>query len=108
MLAFNPKAIIIDTPLVTLDAPMIRFGTEDPDDPSNAISEHAEVSAPVRGIASVGFIRLAAPVSGYTMSTVPWKRRECRYPSAVEDYLDVSRDARRMTVVLRATAATPR
>lgn len=108
MRSLNPSTIIIDTPLVKSDVPLIRYGIEDSADKSNAISEHQDVAMAMRGIASQGFIMLAAQLSGYSVSYVPWKARDCEFPEPVADYFDSGNDVRRMTVVLRALPKKPK
>lgn len=107
MRSLNPSNIIIDTPLIKSDVPSIRYGIEESADKSNAIAEHQDVAMAMRGIASQGFIKLAAQLSGYSVSYVPWKARDCEFPDSVADYFDSSNDVRRMTVVLRALPDKP-
>lgn len=107
MRGFNPSAMIFDSPFVKLDQPMIRFNQEDSGDPSNAMPEHEDVTAAMRGVASIGFMRQAAKISGYTQSIVPWRMIDTDHADCVKDYLDPSRDSQRMTIVWKARPDKP-
>lgn len=101
---FAPTCIIIDSTFLKRGIPEVRFKVEDPDDPSMAIAEGSANRA-LAGTASVGFLKLAADLSGYDLDFVPWLREETEYQEPVEGYLDDERKARRMTARLLARRA---
>jgi SAM-dependent methyltransferase len=108
MRAFNPKCIIIDSAFINTDAPEVRFKTEDATDASMAIAEGSADRA-LAGRASVGFLKLAAKLSGYDLEFVPWKRKGTEYQKPVQEYLeDNPKGKRRMTARLIARSDKPR
>jgi hypothetical protein len=107
MRSFNPSSIIFDSSFLTGDTSAVRFRQEDSSDPSNALPEHDDVSGALKGLASIGFMRQTAALSGYDMHIIPWRRDNTDHPESVEDYLDSTREARRLTMIWKAKPDKP-
>jgi hypothetical protein len=107
MRSFNPSSIIFDSSFLRGDTSVVRFRQEDSSDPSNALPEHEAVSGALKGLASIGFMRQTAALSGYDMHIIPWRREDTEHPGSVEDYLDATREARRLTIIWKAKPDKP-
>ncbi|MCC6920798.1 MAG: class I SAM-dependent methyltransferase [Alphaproteobacteria bacterium] len=106
MTSFNPECIILDTGSLKTDEAVIKFRLEDSEDPSMAIRERAEEQMSLSGVASWGFIKLAAKLNGYDVTRIKWKPNNVEYREAIDDYMDYPENqARRITVRLTKKAA---
>lgn len=106
MRSVNPTTIILDTPFLKTDEPVVRFKVEDPRDPSMGIREGSPDES-MAGTASLGFLHLAARLSGYDVAFIPWEASDTQYPKPVEEYLDDTKKRRRYTVRLTARPDKP-
>lgn len=98
MRQFSPSTIIIDSGFMKTEEPIVRFRLENSDDPSMAIPEPDGQQTVLAGIASIGFLMTTAKLSGYKVTTIPWKEREITYKEIVAEYLnDPARNSRRYT-----------
>jgi SAM-dependent methyltransferase len=106
MASLKPACIILDTGALNTDEAVIRFRLEDSEDPSMAIRERQEERFSMSGVASWGFIKMAAELNGYDATLIPWKQDEVQFPEAVDDYFGKPKGkAQRMTARLTRKAA---
>jgi hypothetical protein len=86
MASFQPQCIILDTGSLTTEKPIIQFRLEDADNPLMAIREREDQKFSMSGVASWGFIKMAAELNGYEAVLIPWKESEVQYREPVDDY----------------------
>lgn len=104
MASFKPACIILDTGALKTEEALIRFRLEDSEDPSMAIRERDDERFSMSGVASWGFIKMAAKLNGYDAVLIPWNAAEVQHRESVEDYFSEGKAQRITARLTRRTA----